>query len=252
MEQQASRREVLGGVILGGAGLALVTGLSGCQSGGAATASSMPGPLWPDQQPKPWVPPKPAATPVPVAPAPQRQVAKAAAPGIMPRGRWTRAGVIASRADPMNGINRITVHHTAVSSLAMRTESDAIKMMNTLRNGHVSRGWADIGYHYAIDPQGRVWEGRPLSWQGAHVENQNPHNLGIVLMGNFDQQSPTADQLAALDGFVAAQARRFRIPLDRIRTHQELAKTACPGRNLQRYMLATRSSGGGRMALTLA
>ena len=29
----------------------------------------------------------------------------------------------------------------------------------------------DVGYHYAVDRAGRVWECRPLTWQGAHVRN---------------------------------------------------------------------------------
>jgi hypothetical protein len=248
VEHQVSRRKVLGGVLLSGAGLVL----AGCQSsGGTVAAAGLPGPIWPDQEPKPWVPPKPAPAPVAVnpTPAPPRNVA---APGVIPRGRWTRSNVIASRANPMNGINRITIHHTAMSSSSVRTESDVIRMLNNVRTGHLQRGWADLGYHYAVDPQGRVWEGRPLNWQGAHVEDQNEHNMGIVLLGNFDTQSPTADQLAALDGFVSQQAARYRVGVGRIYTHQELGRSACPGRNLQKYMLATRASGRGRLAMALA
>jgi hypothetical protein len=35
---------------------------------------------------------------------------------------------------------------------------------------------ADIGYHYTIDPTGRIWEGRPVQYQGAHVKMNNEHN----------------------------------------------------------------------------
>jgi hypothetical protein len=37
----------------------------------------------------------------------------------------------------------------------------------------VGRGWDDIGYHYIIEPNGDVYEGRYLSKKGSHVEGAN-------------------------------------------------------------------------------
>jgi hypothetical protein len=98
-----------------------------------------------------------------------------------------------------------------------------------------------------VDPSGRVWEGRSVLCQGAHVQDNNEHNLGIVVLGNFEQQVPTPAAIHSLDRFVASQMSRFNVPLRRVYTHQELRRTACPGRNLQRYMLASRSRGGNLM-----
>lgn len=123
-------------------------------------------------------------------------------------------------------------------------------MLRGIQGDHMGRKdhnngkrWADIGYHYVIDPQGRIWEGRPTNLQGAHVKDTNEHNLGIMCMGNFDQQAPSAAQVAALDAFVVDQMRRYRVPITRVYTHQELNRSACPGRNLQAYMLQTRRTG---------
>lgn len=240
-----SRRQVVGGGAF--AGLLFIVG--GCQS--AKVASDLPGPLWPDQKPKPPAPPPVVTAPRPAAPAPTPRPATPV-PGVVARGQWTRNGTIASLANPIGPITRITIHHDAIPSTSLRTMSDSVRRLNSIRNSHVQRGWADIGYHYAVDPSGRVWEGRPIRWQGAHVQDNNENNLGIVCMGNFDQHPPSAAQLAALDAFVADQARRYRVSLSRIYTHQEIKPTACPGRNLQRYLLASRASGRGRMALALA
>ena len=150
----------------------------------------------------------------------------------------------------MNGVRRITIHHDAIPAHSLRTQSDAIARLNSVRQSHLKEGWADIGYHYVIDPQGRVWEGRPLTFQGAHVKDNNEHNIGVMCMGNFDQQRPTSNQIASLDGFVAVLMRRHRIPANRVYTHQEIMATRCPGRNLQNYMLATRGR-GGRMAAVI-
>jgi hypothetical protein len=79
------------------------------------------------------------------------------------------------------------------------------------------------------------------------VKLNNEHNLGVMLMGNFEDERPTAAALATLDGFLSDRMRALRVPITRVYTHQELMPTACPGQNLQGYMVATRS-GSGRLA----
>ena len=149
----------------------------------------------------------------------------------------------------MRGISRITVHHDAIVSTDLRSTSDVTRRIESIRRSHVQRGWADIGYHYVIDPSGRVWEARSTAYQGAHVEDNNEHNLGVVVLGNFDVHAPTLAATVAVERFVASQMHRYRVPMDRVYTHRELRRTACPGSRLQRFMIATRSSGGGLMAL---
>jgi len=148
----------------------------------------------------------------------------------------------------MNGVGMITVHHDALNAARLRGWNASIERLNSIRRSHIERGptWVDIGYHYVIDPEGRVWEGRPVSIEGAHVANTNDHNLGIMLMGNFMEHRPTQAQLNCLDGFIAAQMRGYRVPMSKVSTHREFrsAKTECPGDNLQSYMQQTRSSRG--------
>lgn len=233
MEKPINRRELIGGGLLLGAGLLL----GGCAGSGRSGVSRLPGPLWPDQV----VANKPSPAPQPRTPQPAYTVQP---DGVIPRRAWTGAGPIMALANPMNGISRITVHHDAMNSYGMRSEADAAARLNKIRQMHVGRGWADIGYHYIIDPAGRLWEGRPVQLQGAHVSDTNEHNLGIMVMGNFDEQRPTSEALATLDGFLADRMRAYRVPLSRVYTHQELKPTACPGRSLQAYMLDTRARTG--------
>jgi hypothetical protein len=138
---------------------------------------------------------------------------------------------------------RITVHHDGMNAFNSTNQGDAAARLENIRRGHRGRNFGDIGYHYLIDPAGRVWEGRSLAWQGAHVAKTNQGNLGICVMGNFEQQTPTSQSLAALDQFVIAQMRRFRVPASRVYTHRELKPTLCPGRSLQSHMVRTRSGG---------
>lgn len=166
-------------------------------------------------------------------------------PGVIPRTSWTRAKPKLWDTNPMNGITRITVHHDGMNAFTSTGQSAAAGRIEAIRNSHVNaRGWADIGYHYIVDPAGRVWEGRPVNLQGAHVADNNEHNLGVMMLGNYDLQSPTSPAVRALDDFVTSMMRKYRVPVSRIYTHQELRPTACPGRSLQRVMVANRSSGG--------
>ncbi len=145
----------------------------------------------------------------------------------------------------MNGINRITIHHDGMTPFTSTSQSAAAGRLERIRGSHVSsRGWADIGYHFVVDPGGRVWEARPVALQGAHVKYNNEHNLGIMVMGNYDKQSPTNAASTSLDDFVGAMMRKYRVPVSRVYTHQELRPTACPGKSLQQVMESTRSRGG--------
>ncbi|MDY7108758.1 MAG: N-acetylmuramoyl-L-alanine amidase, partial [Planctomycetota bacterium] len=70
-----------------------------------------------------------------------------------------------------------------------------------------------------------------------------PSDIGVVALGNFDRQQPSRAQLNALRRHVRLLMSTFNVPATRLRTHQEWAPTACPGRSLQRYMVAKRDHG---------
>ena len=95
------------------------------------------------------------------------------------------------------------------------------------------RRMGDIAYHYIVDRAGRAWEGRPLAWQGAHVRDNNEHNIGVMVMGNFDLQEPTRTQVLSLERLLRLLRNRHRVPSWRLHTHRELVASRCPGRNLQ-------------------
>lgn len=238
-----SRRQVVGGGMLLG-----VAYLAGCSGTPRAGGEPIPGPIT-QGTPKPL--PLPPMQPMPVTPA-------NGAYQMMPRSAWTSAGIARPRnVDDMNGVKRITIHHDGMTAFTSASQTDAARRLESIRVAHLGRvskkgePWADIGYHYAIDPAGRVWDARPIEKQGAHVEDQNEHNLGIVMLGNYERQTPSRAQTAALDAFVVAQMRTYRVPISRVFTHQEIGRTACPGTSLQRYMVATRASSGA-LRLTAA
>lgn len=152
----------------------------------------------------------------------------------------------------MNGVARITVHHDGMDPVQLRSPDQVADRLELIRHVHVENNtWADIGYHFVVDPQGRVWAARPLDLQGAHVRYENENNMGILVLGNFEMQSPTPAATAALDALLIEAAAVNRVPLNNIRTHREYNPTACPGASLQQHMNIARSA-RGRVAARIA
>jgi hypothetical protein len=160
------------------------------------------------------------------------------------RSHWASHGPRRDRADVMTTIRYMTVHHDGMTRFEATDEGSAADRLEAIRRSHVGRGWADIGYHYAVDPAGRVWAGRPLDLQGAHVRNNNPGNIGIVVLGNYELQRPSPATMNTLAALISYEMGRHRIPVRRVYTHREWNATACPGKSLQASMNRLRSDRG--------
>lgn len=52
----------------------------------------------------------------------------------------------------------------------------------------VKNGWDDVGYHYLIHPNGKIYEGRKIYHKGSHVAGANTGKIGILLLGDYDEQ----------------------------------------------------------------
>jgi hypothetical protein len=235
-------------VLVAGLGLAV----SGCAT---EPLAERPGPIWPDDIDRPIpsgkslvVPASPAATPPnPAAAAKPPNPAAATTAGpvrAVARSTWARAQPIPSRLNRMGGISLITVHHEGWTPVWFDDTRSTADRLEGIRKSHIDRlQAADIGYHYVIDRAGRVWEGRSVAYQGAHVREHNENNLGVMVLGNFDQQQPSAAQLATLRGTLSALMKQHGVRVNKVYTHQELNKTECPGRVLQAHMNTLRRNG---------
>jgi len=63
---------------------------------------------------------------------------------------------------------------------------------------HLNFGWNGIGYHKIILRSGKIENGRPEYWVGAHVKGQNEVSLGVCLIGrnNFtDKQFVSLEKI---------------------------------------------------------
>jgi hypothetical protein len=168
--------------------------------------------------------------------------------GLMRRASWSKGNPVPSLMDRMLPIDKITIHHDGMSTFTSTSQTAAAARIESIRRAHRNRNWGDIGYHYLIDPSGRVWEGRPLSWQGAHVKDNNEGNIGVCMLGNYEEQRLSEQQSHALDQFLASSLRGYRIPRSRVYTHKEFSPTACPGHALQSRMDVLRTSRNSALA----
>ncbi|MGQ0551925.1 MAG: N-acetylmuramoyl-L-alanine amidase [Planctomycetota bacterium] len=188
---------------------------------------------------KPAPPPPPVVKPA-VKPSGLPDSLDELLPGIKRRKDWG-AAPIRGRFDPMQPVVRLTVHH---STMPNWSPSEMPGELRQLQASHQNK-WADLGYHFLIDSDGGIWEGRELRWQGAHEGvGKNRGSIGICLTGNFNITSPTKAQLASLTALLGSCRERFDLPASAVKTHQEVRAdpTECPGTRLQPWVEAYRRS----------
>ncbi len=189
----------------------------------------------------------PAAAPAPSAPALVRPAPRVPAPSlpsgplsVIPRGTWGARPVFISRVDPMGKIIRLTIHHTGGPTFWGHSAAESANEIRKIQRVHQSeKRWADIGYHYIIDRVGRLWQGRPLTYQGAHAHGDaNRGNIGVVVLGNYLQQDLNTAQVRTLRGVVNWLCERYDIPPGRVYTHCEIRHglTDCPGPPITRVV----------------
>ena len=134
----------------------------------------------------------------------------------------------------MRTINEIICHCSATPEGKAFTTAD-------IRRWHTSppNNWRDIGYHYVIELDGSVHQGRPVEQQGAHCaegghrsaqgdacQSKNRHSIGAVYVGGLakDGKTPkdtrTPEQKQALAQLLKELHSQF--PKAKLYGHREL------------------------------
>jgi hypothetical protein len=143
-------------------------------------------------------------------------------------------------------VTHVVLHHTATNNLA----DDWAAVVRAIWLYHaVSQGWGDIGYHYLIDPNGVVYQGRAGgdTAEAGHTLSYNQGSIGIALLGCLDSGcddggfAPSAAALQATEHLLYAKSLQHGINLaaeaydarERLRPvlsgHGDLLATDCPG-----------------------
>ncbi len=98
---------------------------------------------------------------------------------------------------------------------------------------HLGFGWNGIGYHKIICRSGKIEQGRPEYWIGAHVKGKNEISLGVCLIGrdNF-----TKKQFSSLE--IVLKKWKLLYPEAKIVGHSDTGKTdkTCPNFNVENWL----------------
>jgi hypothetical protein len=203
--------------------------------------------------------------------------AGAGSPPIIARRAWA-GGVSPPSVTPAYGAVRLAfVHHTQSPNGYGAAEVPA--MLRGIYAFHrFVNGWNDIGYNFAIDAFGRIFEARAGGTEepvvGAHAGGYNLVSSGVAMLGSFMGVAPPGRARAALERLLAwklslhglpstgsvvvkvnpagAVFSRFpanaRVSLRRISGHRDGDSTDCPGDVLYRELPSIRA-GVRRLAL---
>lgn len=104
----------------------------------------------------------------------------------------------------------------------------------TIHRWHLERGWSGIGYHFVITESGEIQNGRPLYWQGAHVNGHNKDTVGICLIG---RESFTDAQFASLGNLTKGLRKTYALEKKDVVGHSELDKgKTCPNFDVREFI----------------
>ncbi len=151
---------------------------------------------------------------------------------IIPRSKWVAYATRLSLVKPASAFTRLTVHHAGTGVNVHLRQEDVIFDLNGILEAHLQQHYGDIGYHFIVDRAGRIWEGRSLAYEGAHVCGMNDENIGVMLLGNFEEQYPAAEQVSALFMLVEDLREKYDISGESVYGHRDLGQSACPGKHL--------------------
>jgi hypothetical protein len=155
---------------------------------------------------------------------------------IVTRQEW------GSKPQPLDESKRhvpklITLHHEGV--LWKVGTDDAAKLRNVQSWGQREKNWPDLPYHYIIAPDGIVYEGRDWNYQPESNTNYSLEGvLNIELLGNFEDQRVSREQLDALVQLLAKLCVDLKLEPATLRGHKDAApgQTVCPGKDFHRYI----------------
>jgi hypothetical protein len=134
-------------------------------------------------------------------------------------------------------ITHVTLHHTGDARPLLPGDDPVARLRGLQSWGAAERNWWDVPYHFLLDLDGHVYEGRDWHFMGETNTAYDPggHFL-ISMIGNYEVQEPSPAQLAAIADMMAWALREFDLPVDRIGGHYNYADTGCPGKHLRRYL----------------
>uniref|UniRef100_A0A3Q3JER2 Peptidoglycan-recognition protein n=1 Tax=Monopterus albus TaxID=43700 RepID=A0A3Q3JER2_MONAL len=150
---------------------------------------------------------------------------------IVSRLQWGAAAP-QQRAILKGSAQRVVIHHTALQSYKGLAECKN-HLVSIQRMHMKERGFDDIGYNFLVGGDGIVFEGRGWGVVGAHTKGNNYDSLGIALMGNFNDDTPSKEAISSVKQLLqSGVSQGFLHPEFVLLGHRDLGDTQCPGEKL--------------------
>lgn len=151
---------------------------------------------------------------------------------IVTRAEWNAKppnGAIDSMVTPLP---RAVIAHTAGGACA--DDVACSQHMRNLQNFQMSKQkFSDIGYHYLIGGNGKVYEGRSPSQRGAFAGPNNDGSLGIAFIGNFEERAPNKEALDAAKELLEQAVKQAQLVEGyKLLGHRQVSATKSPGEAL--------------------
>lgn len=152
----------------------------------------------------------------------------AATPEIIERAAWGAAKPNGSYASQVP--TAIILHHSYIPNVSQYKGAASIRGIQNYHMNDPHTGWTDIGYHFLIGPDGKIYRGRPENAVGSHcVPNSN--KIGICCIGDYDpDKDPLPAKLyASLQKLLPYVASKYKISKSRLYGHRDFSSKTCPG-----------------------
>lgn len=138
-------------------------------------------------------------------------------------------------------VDEIIVHCTATRPEWMWNAKPEVKVAE-IDKWHKRNGWKGFGYHFFIDRDGTIVEGRHVNEVGAHTKGHNVGTLSVVLAGGFGsketdkfEKNYTKEQDKALR-LLLVELSEHNPTVNKISGHNQYAAKACPGFKVSKWM----------------
>ncbi|MEU9865640.1 peptidoglycan recognition protein [Streptomyces sp. NPDC047971] len=208
-----------------------------------------------------------AAIPAAAAPVAAAKPYIGPRPKIITRKGWganeklRKGGFVYTKA-----VKAAFVHHSATGN--NYTCKQAPSVLRSIYRYHTqSSGWRDLGYNFAVDKCGNIYEGRaggvakPV--HGAHTLGFNTNSMGIAVLGTYSSTTPPAAAVNAVAKLTAWKLglhgvnpkgkttlvsaggkykKGKKVTFNSIAGHRDGFATACPGARLYGKLGTARST----------
>ena len=133
-------------------------------------------------------------------------------------------------------INAVHMHHTWIPRRSQYRGLGTIEAME--RDHRENRGFSDIAQHITIAPDGTIWTGRSWDAPPASAVGHNGNRVSgpfmFEIIGDFDtnQEVLGGDQKATVLSVIASVQKRFQLPAESLRFHNQMSEKSCPGTSI--------------------